>query len=137
MIEFKNKPMPQNYSLFRELYKRVFGEEAYEGERPSMLAVIKDDGKTVGFMSGYAENTTSFYLQRIGVIGKRAISRKHWHGAAEHAELMGFRYVTGAIRNDNVKALLVALHSGWVIHGFRVDTAGNQYVQVIKDNSHG
>lgn len=130
--------MPKHLGLFRELFREVFGREAWAEEFPALLTVGHLDGEEgpVGFMSGSPKDLQAFYMQRIGVVPRHRNERLYlkFSGLVEqHIRNHGFRYVTGTIRVDNPQPIIVAVKTGWRIHGFKVSTSGVQYLQVIKD----
>lgn len=136
-LTIQQKPMPQSIQVFHAMHKEVFGRDALPQERPSTLWLFRSEDEVVGFMSGYATDAMTFYVQRIGATPafrqKRWLYRELYRQIEEPLKKAGVRYLTGTIRADNPAPLVVALRTGWVVHGYKVNTNGAQYVQVIKD----
>ncbi len=87
-------------------------------------------------MSGYYHDRVSFYIQRIGINpeleGKylaRGYAVQVWKRMKEEKH----HYIMGIVENTNTPTLLIALRSGFKVHGFRVSTDGKQYVEIMKD----
>ena len=103
---------------------------------PAVYYKVFDDGDYLGFVSGYLHDSITFYIQRLGLIGVfRNTGRAANIGNAiwEHIKNEGFRFLMGVVETSNIPTIIVALKSGFIIHGFRVDTGGKKYVEIIKE----
>lgn len=117
-----------------KIHNEIFPED------PSHIPAIvykgyTDDGKYLGFCSGYLHDKITFYIQRIGIPKKyrnNKLSQKIMKKIWIYLKSEGFRSLMGTIETTNTPAIIVALKTGWIIHGFRVDTSGKQYIEIIK-----
>jgi hypothetical protein len=138
----KQVSMPQGVGVFKAMFSEVFGREAWKQEFPVFLVVgyFDHEDEPIGFMSGIATDLQTFYMQRIGLVPRHRGEKlylRFWGQVSDFIKDMGFRYITGTIRTDNPQPIIVAMHTGWRIHGFKVSTNGTQYIQVIKDLAEG
>lgn len=119
---------------YLEIHNEIFPEDP--AHIPAVIyKVYTDDDKYFGFFSGYLHDRITFYIQRIGipkVYRNKKLSRKIVNEIWAHLKSEGFRALMGTVETKNIPTIIVALKTGWIIHGFRVDSSGKQYVEIIK-----
>jgi len=112
---------------------------------PAVIYVVykggAEDAHYIGFLSGYYHDAVTLYIQRAGMLPdsksqhrfSRGYARAFFSEVMEHLKKEGHVFLLAYIENTNVPALLVALHTGWIINGIHTDTAGKTYVRILKD----
>ena len=121
---------------YPRLYAAVFARPPAPSDHPSFVAVGREEGELVGFMSGYATDEVTLYIQRIGFLSAfrgQGLAMVMWAMVADFLRRDGYRYLTGAMRTDNPAALVSALKAGARIHGYKTDTRGVGYALVMLD----
>ena len=142
---------------YAELYEDIFGTPFDPDRAPSLIylgrrpvpadsaaggrhQVMTPDfaklllSSAVGFLAGYRTDAYTFYIQRSGILKplrKQKLAAGFFDDVVERLKSDGYRYLSAAIRNDNMPALIVALKSGFTVHGVRMDTRGVLYVEII------
>lgn len=119
--------------LYPEIYKSVF-DEIDPVQCPSLVYLGFEDGKYIGFMSGYLHSMVTFVIQYAGIIREQrgyktlAVFRE---GLKEL--LKDFKYIMCVISNKNRPAIKLALNEDFLIHGIRQSTTGDLFVELIKE----
>jgi hypothetical protein len=131
-VRIEQYPMPESKPLWETMFRAIFGEPPVT-ECPPVFIVLDVEGEPVGFASGYSTSLAEFYIQRIGMVPGHHMHIKLWKKVAEYMKSRGCLYLTGNVRADNRRTLILALRNGWNIYGFRVSTGGEQFVQIIKE----
>lgn len=123
-------------ALYPRVYAEVFGREPSPTDHPSFVALGYEAEAPVGFLSGYAQDEDTLYVQRTGLFPdhrNEGRSLELWHEAARFLRRDGYRWLTGTIRSDNPIPLVVALKAGWRVVGFKQDSRGVGYVLTLLD----
>ena len=138
-MKIEKYPIQRVLNIFPKLYMKIFkAHDVNEKDLPPWIYVGFNDGSHVGFMSAYYHNTETLYIQRVGIIKQlrgKGLSLQLWNETLNYLETEepSLRYILGTIENTNIKPLLVALHSGFMINGTQMSTDGKLYVRIIKD----
>lgn len=124
---------PEN-TEYREIHNQIFPSDDYHSTSVYYKCFENDEYK--GFLSGYFHSLNTFYIQRIGIIelfkGTKQ-SERLANFIWDEIKKEGIRFLMGTIETGNIPTIIVALKTGFIIHGFRVDTGGKQYVEIIKE----
>jgi len=118
-----------------EIHNEIFPED------PAHIPAVvykahKEDGEYFGFWSGYLHDRATFYIQRIGIperFRNGKLSKKIVTAIWDHLKGEGFKFLMGTIEAKNIPPIIVALKTGWLIHGFRVSSDGTQHIEIIKE----
>jgi len=123
-----------NQEEYETIHNRIFSEN--KTHIPAIYYKVYENGEYKGFVSGYLHDLITFYIQRIGIVdlfkGKKqseGLANAIW----EHLKKEGFKFLMGTVETNNIPTIIVALKTGFIINGFRVDTGGKQYVEIIKE----
>ena len=117
-----------------EIHNEIFPED------PAHIPAVifkgyTDNDKYLGFCSGYLHDRFTFYIQRIGIpeaYRNRKLSREIMKEIWAYLKSEGFRFLMGTIETTNTPTIIVALKTGWIIHGYRTTTDGKKYIEIIK-----
>ncbi len=123
-------------TLYPRVYAEVFGRAPAPSDHPSFVALGYEDDAPIGFLSGYAQDDDTLYVQRIGLFpDHRSEGRalELWRDVARLLRRDGYRWLTGTVRSDNPIPLVVALKAGWRVVGFKQDSRGVGYVLTLLD----
>ncbi len=123
-------------ALYPAVYAEVFGRPPKPSDHPSFVVLGYEAEAPVGFMSGYAQDDETLYVQRIGFFPDHRSEGRAldlWGEVARFLRRDGYRWLAGAVRSDNPIPLVVALKAGWRVVGFKQDSRGVGYVQTLLD----
>jgi len=118
---------------YLEIHNEIFPEDPMHIPAIIYKGYLKD--KYLGFFSGYLHDRITFYIQKIGIpkeLRNKKLSRDIVNEIWSYLKSEGFRFLMGTVQNTNIPTLIVALKTGWIIHGYRTATDGKQYVEIIK-----
>ena len=119
---------------FIEMYQKSFQD--HDTPLPMNVYHIYDDDEIIAFCSVNIESRGTLYLQYVGFLKEVEGHKKYKYFVETIAGLhkLGYPYISGAIHNRNIVALIWALRSGFIIYGIRGDTRGDIYVQVLHEH---
>lgn len=116
---------------YKELYQQVFPGK--EPDYPSIVYLIGDDGRYVGFISGYALDPWTFYISFCGLLPNERKKRRNIKLTFDaiqslHKEWQGLQTLVDPSNNEMMK---VALSIGFHVSGFRLDSGRNTWVELL------
>jgi len=140
MLRIEKYTYEQINDRYPMIHNQVFGTMP-PGHFPGMVYLVFEGEKYIGFMSVYYHNFFTLYIQRAGMPPdlreQRRFSRGHarafFSEVMEYLKKEGHKLLIAHVENTNIPALLLALHTGWIISGVHTDTAGKTYVRILKD----
>ncbi len=122
-----------------EIHNEIFPEDP--AHIPAIVyKAFTEDGEYFGFWSGYYHDSVTFYIQRIGIperFRNGKLSKEIVNAIWDYLKSEGFRFLMGTIETKNISPIIVALKTGWIINGYRTDTGGKQYIEIIRKLNHG
>jgi predicted GNAT superfamily acetyltransferase len=118
------------------LFARFFPDEQFNpNDAPAMVYTGEDaEHGMIGFLAGYFHNLETLYIQRIALtedLRGRQLVPVFFAEAMAYARQGGVKYLMGAVKNTNRRALIAALKVGFLVNGLRMDTQGRVFVEVI------
>ncbi len=139
MIRVEKYRIQDILTNFPEIYCSVFNEFTYQGNCPSEVYIVHDGDKYIGFVSGYVQNTNTWYLQRGGLV---EFERKKYLNLYRLKTVLDrihndWNFIMTLIKNDDFSTLKISLASKFKIIGTRMDTSGNLWVELIHSNNGG
>jgi len=123
--------------MYPSLYEDVF-DSPDVSHLPSFVYLVFKGHNYVGFLSAYAHNADTVYIQYSGFakdvnpVSRLGIFR-------DVIEIIHERYmfILSLIENSNIKALKMAISTGFKVIGTRQDTNKVLLVEMIKEKDHG
>ena len=123
-----------DHEKYLDLHRQVFGE-TQNVTVPDIVKVIKkDNGDTIGFLSGYKAHDNSFYIQYAGIMPE---FRKK--GYIRHFKMMlngNTDYIT-ATENTNIPAMKTLMAVGFLPIGGRYGGDLKYYVEWARGSDNG
>jgi hypothetical protein len=116
---------------YEELFKQVFPKK--ELDYPRDVYMMGEEGRYIGFLSGYPLDPWTWYLSFCGFLPSEQKKRTNIRRAFEAVNAIhkDFQGILTFIANDNIEMLKVSLSIGFKITGFRVDSGGNAWVELL------
>jgi len=110
------------------LFGLAFG--AYDfTQMPALTVVAEDDGKLVGFVSGYWRSKNCFYIQYAGIDPDYASPPRTARLLREAVEFIGCENYLTLVGNNNRAALYAIMRAGFTPIGFRQSLDGKGFVE--------
>lgn len=124
---------------FVNLYSSVFGDYSLDGNCPYHVYVLKEDGKPIGFASGFSIGLQTWYLQRAGFTKdqQRRVSNLHKSSFAINHIFKEWPYIMTFVHNEDASALHMVMALGFKIIGVRMDTAKKLWLECLKEKNNG
>jgi hypothetical protein len=134
LITVEKKSLPEVQSGYRSIFESTFGQYTYEGNYPSEIYLGYDDGKLVGFIAGRTQAPHIWYMQRAGFFKDEQGSIRNYERTAFAINIIHneYPYIMTIIKNDDIKALKMAMKLGFTIIGVRQDTVKSLWIEMIR-----
>jgi hypothetical protein len=116
---------------YKDLFQQVFPGK--EPDYPRDVYMMGEEGKYIGFLSGYPLDPCTWYLSFCGFLPseqKKRVNIRRTYEAINtiHNDVQG---ILTFISNKNLEMLKVALSVEFKVIGFRNDSGGNAWVELL------